>query len=911
MNFRPFCFWFILFFLALGFAPSRAQKKTDSWIVNTYQNTNARYNGYYYAKMKMTEAEKQVLDNRKEDYEKLLPLYLTGNPDDAFSATDMDSIIRRLTLVIKLRDSKKWNDDAYFNIGKAYYYKKDYSSALAAFQYVSAKIGKGSLPKKDKEAEKKSEKKVNPFTGTVKESGSKPKLMDKIRHQPVYYTNLLWLVRTHAMLGNYGEAQSIIAYLDEDRLFPEDLRDDLRLVHAFVYVQQQRYPNAIDQLKKVIDLTRSKREATRYTFILAQLYQLQGDHGTAAQYFRQVSEMKPSPEMDFHARIAVVKSFLASGSGSPSQTIAALEDMAQDPDFFTFRDQIYYYIGLVRQMQGQTDLATESFLQSVKFSVNNSHQKGLSFLQLGSMALREKDYVAASAYYDSAVAYLTPKLDTLARVKELKTVLSQIVVHLKTIHQEDSLQRLASLSPQELDKFLAREASRQRKEQSKQEESTAPTFPADPFQQQTTASAGNWYFYNNSLKSSGYNEFLAKWGNRRNEDNWRRSTTASADDQATSDDQAAEAAKKDESGNDALVSAMREALPLTEEKRAASKQRIFDAYMGLGFTLYTGLNDLHGAIAAYEKAAALLPGPSGGDRCLYSLYLVHEHAGNSVRAAYYRQQVLELYPNSEFAGILSDPQFLQRQQQQTLEVGQLYASAYQTFMAGDYRSVLQQIRRADSLYHSNPIKPKFDLLRAMAIGGVSDRNTYIAALDSVTRKYPTGEERDKAIEILKLLGANTSVTNPRPPDPAQAQQKSRRGPSPYTFKPKEVHFAVVAFKTVDPRIKTVSDSLQRFNSRLGLTPALKVTTQLLDKNAQLIVVKQFANASSAIDYYDELTDSESLFDLAETIGYRLFLIDEKNFTTLYQRKDIDEYVDFFERLYENYDPDEEEESEGD
>lgn len=899
----------LLLLLLIGILAGCATRKNkDSWLADTYNNTNARYNGYYYALLKMTESEKQVIQNRKDDFEKLLPLYLTGNPDDGFSANDMDSIIRRLTLVIKLRNSKKWNDDAYFNIGKAYYYKKDYPAALAAFQYVSARIGRPDRSKKETTGKKK-DKHVNPFTGTVQEPSKGKNLLNHITHQPVYYTNLLWLIRTHAVLGNYGEALAIIALLDDDPAFPAERRGELRLVNAFVHIEQKQYPNAIDQLKKAIDLTRSKRLATRYTYILAQLYQLSGNPATAAQYFQKVSSMKPSPEMDFNARIALVSLYLNSGTGSPSQTIAALQEMAQNPDFFTFRDQIYYYIGLVRKMQGQWELAAENFLQSVRFSRNNPHQKGLSFLQLGLLSLQDKDYVSASHHYDSAVTYLTPKLDTLPRVQDRKAVLSQIVGLLNTIHREDSLQQLAALDPKELEKLLEREAARQRKEQNKPESADAAVGNEVQPMQQTTATAGSWYFYNNSLKGSGYNEFMARWGNRSNQDNWRRSNTGSSGGEQSAEN---DAPGKQEAGSstDAAVKAMLEAVPLTEEQRAASNQRIFDAYMGLGYLFHTGLNDPASAIDAYEKAWKVSAGRQGADRCLYSLYLLYQQTGDSHKAAACRQQLVEKFPESLFAAVLQDPLFLQRQQQRQDAAGQLYASAYSAFVAGDYPGVLAQATRADSLYKPNPLKAKFDLLSALAIGAINDRNAYIRALDSLARTHPSGEEHDLAVEILKLLGANVSATNPRAAESAVTQQKTRRGPSPYTFKPKEVHFAVVAFKTVDPRIKTVSDSLQRFNSRLGFTPALKVTTQLLDKNAQLIVIKQFANASNAVDYYDELTDSENLFDLAETIGYRLFLIDEKNFATFYQRKDIDEYVEFFERHYENFEYDEAED-EGD
>jgi hypothetical protein len=77
-----------------------------------------------------------------------------------------------------------------------------------------------------------------------------------------------------------------------------------------------------------------------------------------------------------------------------------------------------------------------------------------------------------------------------------------------------------------------------------------------------------------------------------------------------------------------------------------------------------------------------------------------------------------------------------------------------------------------------------------------------------------------------------------------------------------------------------------------------VTTQLLDKNSQLILVKQFKNKNEAMNYYDDITDSETMFDVVESLGYRVFVIDDKSFIQFYQRKNLQEYIDFFEKNYE-------------
>jgi hypothetical protein len=119
---------------------SSGKKGGQSYLGRVYHNTTAHYNGYYYARQKMIEYENQVLASRKEDYSKLLPIYLIGNPEDAAAGSDMDSLIKRLTIVAKLHPKSKWTDDAYYNIGKAYYYKKDYEASLSTFQFVSSEF---------------------------------------------------------------------------------------------------------------------------------------------------------------------------------------------------------------------------------------------------------------------------------------------------------------------------------------------------------------------------------------------------------------------------------------------------------------------------------------------------------------------------------------------------------------------------------------------------------------------------------------------------------------------------------------------------------------------------------------------------------------------------------------------------
>ncbi|HUM47253.1 MAG TPA: hypothetical protein PLD84_10005, partial [Chitinophagales bacterium] len=148
---------------------SSGKKGGQSYLGRVYHNTSAHYNGYYYAKLKMTEIEQQLLAGKKDDYTKLLPIYDIGNPEDPAVGGEMDSVIKRLTIVVKLHPKSKWADDCYFNIGKGYYYKKNYEAALATFQFVSSEF-KDTNPASSASSSKKKKRSGKPMTKSQRET---------------------------------------------------------------------------------------------------------------------------------------------------------------------------------------------------------------------------------------------------------------------------------------------------------------------------------------------------------------------------------------------------------------------------------------------------------------------------------------------------------------------------------------------------------------------------------------------------------------------------------------------------------------------------------------------------------------------------------------------------------------------
>lgn len=901
---------------------SSGKQGGQSYFSRVFHNTNAHYNGYYYAKLKMTETEQQMRASRRDDYSKLLPIYEIGNVEDPAAGGEMDSVIKRLTVVVKLHPKSKWADDCYFNIGKAYYYKKDYESALATFQFVSSEF-KDNNPATSSQASKKKKRSGKPMTKAQRDAlrakeearanaGKSEGALSFLKHQPVRNIDLLWMIRTYANLRNFNDAQAIIAYLEEGNKFPKELGEDLALTKAYVNIMQTQYDKAIEPMKTAINLTGNKGDLTRYTYILAQLYQLNGNFKYAAQEFGQIAKLRPSYEMDFNARISIGKIFVQSGSGSYKEVMDLLQDMSRNDRYTEYKDEIYYYMALANLRAGKDEDAIRNLETSIQNSYTNAHQKGLSFLKLGELSFQDQDYLTAEPSYDSAVVFLNAKFDTLDRVKEIKAVLDQLAEQTRVIFVEDSLQKLAAMSEKERNKIIENRLTEIERKKEYEAKDTLLSLQTQQLQElpgNQASTSGNWYFYNTAMKSTGYNDFIKKWGNRPLADDWRRSNKKSneggiAETQIDEQENAiAQAAAGDPLS--AERAKMLGSIPLTPAKLAISNQTIFDAYYEIGSIYKSGLFNMPRAIETFEKIVTRFPDNESITSVYYNLYLLYLQSGNVAKAETYKQLVLQ-NPASVFAMVISDPDYFKKSEARKNELNNYYASTYDFYVQENYKDVMKRVRAADSLFKPNPLQSKFELLQAMVTGKTQGRQQYIQALEAIVKKYPAGEVHDKAVEMLKALGVEVASTSAsKQVDPVSKTRQATK--APYQMHPGNPHYFVVVFNTISPKTKKVADNLADFNKAQHALQNYKVTPQLLDTKTQMIVVKQMKNKDVAMNYYNEVANSETIFETVEDIGYTIFVIDDKNFPLFYQRKDAAEYEDYFYKNYENEDEEEDDE----
>ena len=153
----------------------------------------------------------------------------------------------------------------------------------------------------------------------------------------------------------------------------------------------------------------------------------------------------------------------------------------------------------------------------------------------------------------------------------------------------------------------------------------------------TNSSKGEWYFYNAALKSKGASEFKAKWGNRGNVDNWRRSAGMSFQPIATKpvSSQFGNNTDKPETitpTGEITFDALYENLPLTEKQMKLSNDSLSEALYMLGKSFANDVEDCASSIRVNEEIVKRFPEFKKMDEVLFTLYYCYNKSGEACKS---------------------------------------------------------------------------------------------------------------------------------------------------------------------------------------------------------------------------------------------------------------------------------------
>ena len=698
--------------------------KRNNFFSRNYHQLTTRYNVYFNGDQALKSGIKHMENRHKEDYTHLLPVFVSNDEQTrSICSSDMDYVIEKAAKAIdkhsitakprrrKNKDSKNYQtfrkkkefnnqlDKCYLLLGKAYFYKKKYTMANNTFRFIQRQYAEDEA------------------------------LMTEVS---------IWLFRSLTEMGRYEEAARIMDRLDGSTLKRKQ-REMVAAARTDFYVRQGMYEQAIPEAERLVRTCKSIKRKPRYNFLLSQLYVKENQDGAAKLALKKATRFNFNYEMVFNARIGMASAYQEGDAAVEKK----LKKMLRDSRNEEFQDRIYYALANIENKRGNEEGAAGLYWKSVHASVDNDNQQALSFVKLGDYYFKNKAYVQAQSCYDSCLLVMDSRYEDYEKLKSLLTDLTELVTNLRIIQTQDSLQRIAVLPEEERNRLIddkitaIKEQENTRKEQERREQAERNFYRrndmlsrGDAFSQGNRG--GDWYFYNPVTIALGKNDFKRKWGRRKLEDNWRRRNKASI---GLADETGEELAEM--TGGEREVKDVKsreyylQDLPLTPEMLQASEKQIEEAYYKAGEIYLYRLNDPEKALECFDAYIQRFKNTANLPMVYYLASTTALKAGKAAEAERYKTELTALFPESDFARGLQDPNYFRQVEDVLKVVEKKYQEAYRYYQKVYYHEAAQICDRILKAYPDNKLKANVLFLKAMCVVNTGSPQEAKNALEEV------------------------------------------------------------------------------------------------------------------------------------------------------------------------------------
>ena len=841
-----------------------------------------------------------------DDYTRILPVYKESYPTSASAAKpDMENAILKGSKLIqnhsitnkpkrrrirtrnyqefaRKEEFNNWIDDSYLLIGQAYFYQHNFMSAIENFSFV----------------------------------------MRKFSEEETKFDAMIWLARSYGEMERFTEAFEMLQALQADPGFPKRLEKELAKVNADFYLKQNEYSDAIKLLEIALDKSRSRKEKARIHFILAQLYRETGNLSKASEAFLAVPKYNPPYKMAFNARINAAG--LYTGETSAEELKKDLNKMLRDEKNLEFRDQIYFALANIYFREGNSTQAIENYKKSVATSVDNDYQRTQSSLTLAEIYFQDKKYRESQAYYDTAMMAMDKAYPGYQEINIRYNGLTRLVENLETVEVQDSLQNLARMSESErnalIDKWIALERQKERDAEmlANQQSMQSNYYRANEYRLGLGRAdeGGGWYFYNPQTVSYGRTQFQQLWGRRKLEDDWRRQNKGTF-----SDDELGDFAEL----VDSSLMVPRETdpmkreyytqdLPVTDSLMAISHDKIRDALYNAGKIFKSDFNDYPRSAEAFEDLNRRYPNNIYLLSALFDLYDVHELMGNRERALYYRDMIVQRYPESNYAQYLLNPNFFTEMQQKQETLDRLYQDAFRDYKAGRYSELRNLTASMKELDPDSLLLSKIDFIAAVSMGATTNMRTFENELNTYIKNYPKAETTPLANEILTLIQDSTLADYQKLVDLGYLHDEIQNtevmgGTTPendefggkFSYDEELVHYFVIAYpRNANLDLNRLKFDIANYNLDHYTRYDFDVEGENLDSNTSLLVVRSLGNKEQALIYFRAIIRKAEVFRTLNGTEYYNFVISSTNHRQITADQSIAEYLRFYLKNYSRF-----------
>lgn len=864
--------------------------KKNTWAARTYHHTTSKYNIYFNGNEAYKEGVAKIEEQNADDFSQVLPVFEDKNHlSFSLAQAEMDYAIEKANKIIQLHSIKKkpkynprrlkdpeyreWRnqeefnrmiDDAYIMMGKATFYKGEFLEAIGIFNHVALKYEEGEA----------------------------------------WYLAHLWMARAYAEMGWHYEAGNMLALANDEHL-PFNQLQFYNLVSADLHIKKEEYREAVPFLKAALEERLKREKRLRYEFVLAQIYQEEGEDAAAYAHYERVARSYFSYEMAFNARIRMTE---VMSQGDTKQVVKSLEKMLKDPKNVEYKGQVYYALGNVYAKTGDPNAAIEQYHLSQAFS--QDLQKGLTATTLAEIYRQQEAYLKAQPYYATASENLPEDYPGIDEINYWADVLTDLAAHYSVVEDVHREYLLSQMSEAERAAFLAKEETEA--EQNKRIEELIAEAKGEAQKEEAldeihNQQVGDWYFYNPNLVENGKNDFRKLWGERALKDNWRRSMATNFDvpESVLAEEEEArgehvvnlpDSLDKNADKNDDA-----EALADKQSAENENDKSIIDAYFNLALLYRYDIGNYREATAIYEALEAQYPDNSHSPDSYFGLYNIAKEAGDIAKAREAEHKLINDYPTSDYALILSNPKGEEMLLEDKKKYNALYEETFKDFVQGNNNSVLTNTKRLKTEFRNKDLMAKVLLMEALAIGKVQYPTDIRPQLEHIKKHYPDDREVNEQVDVIlsqlesgKAISPGGSAANTlaeRRSKTAEEERakiiKERR----YRNEPEARHYMVLILpKREEINQNQLQYDVAKFNFNKFMTMDFDLSFGHLNDELTLMVINGFPNKEEGKWYQNEFLSAQ-LLDAHPTIK-QMYIISEENFRLLLLLGTLEEYERF-------------------
>lgn len=869
-----------------------------------YQAMTTRFNVYYNGKEALNKGKNKIEEAYKPDYTRTLKMYAVSDETtkdvakgDASRASEkcekaikLHSMRKKpIKNVKKMKDPKyaafyaqeEFNpmmDDVWMLLGKSKYYGNDYLAASATFTYVQ-----------------------NHFQ----------------THEDLVTEAALWKAKSLKEMNWLYEAEEILSNINEDKITYE-VEGLYNSTMADIKLSQGYENEALPYLMKSIKSAENRSERARFLFIIAQIYQNQGKNQEAYAYYDTVIRKATNYEMEFNARIRQTEVY-TSGSGEAKNVIHKLEKLIKDEKNKDFLDQIYYAIGNVYIREKDTASAIKNYKLAAEKSTRNGVEKAAALITLGRLYWNNREYIKAEPCYAEASTILSNKHPEYDDISSKSLKLTELKQNYDIVHLQDSLLALAVASPEERMAAAQREIKKVEEQEKAEIERRAAMEREQKLldmeiqkveSENVNSNKGRtWYFFNQQTVSKGKLEFQRRYGQRRLEDNWNRKNKSSVSfDEPLADNNEEETKNDQDHLQDRGEHSTTESkygqnlknpdyylrqIPMTPEQKAVSLSQVENSLFAEALTYSEKIEDLPLALETFDEYIRRFGDKDRAADALFYSYNIAQNMGNTIKAEEYKNKLVDLYPNTKYAQILSTPDYQEKLAKMNKLQDSLYAETYDAYLHSDFNKVLANTEYMERNYAVSSLMPKFMMLKALSLGKQGEQDSLQKELKTIIAKYPNSDVTSMAKDIVALIeqggitqaGTSSSLASEREQLLVENNEGNETAhKNDFTFSKDEPYLFFIITKENEVNRNQLLFNVATYNFSKFLVKDFDLKIR-----QGIVTVSGFDNLDEALWYANGVKADSALMSLLNGKEHTLLVISEDNSKLIGRGHTIEEY----------------------